>query len=67
MTAQEIDIRKAELRKKVDKLIAIKEELYSGDISMPMSSEEKQLNREISAIFSELNGLVMQKRSLLKS
>jgi predicted RNase H-like nuclease (RuvC/YqgF family) len=63
-----LDKAKSDLLKKVDVLIAKKKKLYSNvDIESPMSSDEKKLDKDIADLFSELNKLVLQKRSLKES
>jgi len=61
------DLNKAknDLLKKVDVLIAKKKKLYSNvDIESPMSADEKKLDKDIADLFSDINKLVLQKRSL---
>jgi len=65
---KDLDKAKSDLLKKVDVLIAKKKKLYSNvDIESPMSSDEKKLDKDIADLFSELNKLVLQKRSLKES
>ena len=64
-TISELDILKNKLIAKVDILIAKKKKLYSNiDISEPMCQNEKDLNNEISNIFSEIQTIIKQKRTL---
>jgi hypothetical protein len=63
----QLDKRKEQLLKKVEPLIAKKKKLYSDvDITTPMSSDEKKLNKEIADIFSEIQSIIRQKRNLKK-
>ena len=62
---KDLDKVKNDLLKKVDVLIAKKKKLYSNvDIESPMSVDEKKLDKDIADIFSQINQLVLQKRSL---
>ena len=64
---KDLDKVKNDLIKKVDVLIAKKKKLYSNvDIESPMSADEKKLNKEIADLFSEIQQLIQQKRSLKK-
>jgi hypothetical protein len=64
---KDLDKVKTDLLKKVDILIAKKKKLYSNvDIESPMSADEKKLDKDIADIFSQINQLVLQKRSLKK-
>ena len=64
---KDLDKVKTDLLKKVDVLIAKKKKLYSNiDIESPMSSDEKQLDKDIQSIFSQIQQLILQKRSLKK-
>lgn len=63
------DLEKASviIRKKLSPLIDKKKKLYSKmDIESPMSPDEKKLNKDIAALFSQLNNLVAQKRNIKK-
>jgi hypothetical protein len=63
--SKDLDKVKNNLLKKVEQLILEKKKLYSNmDISEPMSAKEKQLDQEISEIFSEINKIVTQKRQI---
>lgn len=65
---KDLDKAKNDLLKKVDILIAKKKKLYSNvDIETPMSSDEKKLDKDIADLFSDINKLVLQKRSLKES
>ena len=65
---KDLDKAKNDLLKKVDALIAKKKKLYSDvDIESPMSADEKKLDKEIADLFSDINKLVLQKRSLKES
>ncbi len=62
---KDLDKAKNDLLKKVDVLIAKKKKLYSDvDIASPMSADEKKLDKDIADLFSDINKLVLQKRSL---
>jgi hypothetical protein len=62
---KDLDKVKNDLLKKVDVLVAKKKKLYSDvDIETPMSADEKKLDKEIADLFSDINKLVLQKRSL---
>jgi phosphopantetheine adenylyltransferase len=64
---KDLDKVKTDLLKKVDVLIAKKKKLYSNvDIESPMSADEKQLDKDIQSIFSQIQQLILQKRSLKK-
>jgi hypothetical protein len=64
---KDLDKVKNDLLKKVDVLVAKKKKLYSDvDIESPMSADEKKLDKEIADLFSDINQLVLQKRSLKK-
>jgi hypothetical protein len=64
---KDLDKVKNDLLKKVDVLVAKKKKLYSNvDIESPMSADEKKLDKEIADLFSQINQLVLQKRSLKK-
>jgi hypothetical protein len=62
---KDLDKVKNDLIKKVDVLIAKKKKLYSNmDIESPMSADEKKLDKDIQSIFSQIQQLIQQKRSL---
>jgi len=64
---KDLDKVKSDLLKKAEVLIAKKKKLYSNvDIESPMSVDEKKLDKDIADIFSQINQLVLQKRSLKK-
>jgi hypothetical protein len=64
---KDLDKVKTDLLKKAEVLIAKKKKLYSNvDIESPMSADEKKLDKDIADIFSQINQLVLQKRSLKK-
>jgi hypothetical protein len=64
---KDLDKVKTDLLKKVDVLIAKKKKLYSNvDIESPMSADEKQLDKDIQSIFSQIQQLILQKRSFKK-
>jgi hypothetical protein len=64
---KDLDKVKNDLLKKADVLIAKKKKLYSNiDIESPMSADEKKLNKEIADLFSQIQQLILQKRSLKK-
>jgi len=65
---KDLDKAKNDLLKKVDVLIAKKKKLYSDvDIESPMTADEKKLDKDIADLFSDINKLVLQKRSLKES
>lgn len=67
MTTTQLDTEKRELSEKVDVLVSKKKRLYSNmDIESPMSTEEKELNKEIATIYSSINKIVKQKNQILK-
>jgi len=62
---KDLDKVKSDLLKTAEVLIAKKKKLYSNvDIESPMSTDEKKLDKDIADIFSQINKLVLQKRSL---
>jgi hypothetical protein len=62
---KDLDKVRNDLIKKVDILIAKKKKLYSNvDIESPMSADEKKLNKDIADIFSDIQQLIQQKRSI---
>jgi len=62
---KDLDKVRNDLIKKVDVLIAKKKKLYSNvDIESPMSADEKKLNKDIADIFSQIQQLIQQKRSI---
>jgi hypothetical protein len=64
---KDLDKVKSDLLKKADVLITKKKKLYSNvDIETPMSADEKKLDKEIADLFSEIQQLIQQKRSLKK-
>jgi len=64
---KDLDKVRNDLIKKVDVLIAKKKKLYSNvDIESPMSADEKKLDKDIQSIFSQIQQLIQQKRSLKK-
>jgi hypothetical protein len=63
--AKDLDKVRHDLIKKVDVLIAKKKKLYSNmDIESPMSAEEKQLDKDIQSIFSQIQQIIQQKRKM---
>lgn len=63
-----LETEKRELRAKVGYLVELKNKLYSNvDIETAMSVEEKELTNEIADIFSRLNQIVKEKRTILKN
>ena len=65
MTIAQLDTEKRELLNKVAGLTEKKTRLYSNmDIESPMSADEKDLNKEIAAIFSRVNRIVKEKKNL---
>jgi len=64
---KDLDKVKNDLIKKVEVLIAKKKKLYSNvDMTTPMSPEEKQLDKDIQSIFSQIQQIILKKRSLKK-
>jgi len=64
---KDLDKVRTDLIKKVDVLIAKKKKLYSNvDIESPMSADEKQLDKDIQSIFSQIQSLIQQKRKIQK-
>jgi hypothetical protein len=62
---KDLDKVRNDLIKKVDVLIAKKKKLYSNvDIESPMSADEKKLDKDIQSIFSQIQQLIQQKRTL---
>jgi hypothetical protein len=65
---KDLDKVRHDLIKKVDVLIAKKKKLYSNvDIESPMSADEKQLDKDIQSIFSQIQQIIQQKRTLKES
>lgn len=64
---KDLDKVRFDLIKQVEVLIAKKKELYSNmDIESPMSADEKKLDKDIQSIFSEIQGIIQQKRKISK-
>ena len=62
---KDLDKVKNDLLKQVAVLVAKKKKLYSNmDIESPMSSAEKKLDKDIADLWSQINKLVRQKRSI---
>ena len=62
---KDLDKVRHDLIKKVDVLIAKKKKLYSNvDITTPMSADEKQLDKDIQSLFSQIQSLIQQKRKI---
>jgi hypothetical protein len=62
---KDLDKVKTDLLKKVDVLITKKKKLYSNvDIESPMSADEKQLDKDIQSIFSQIQQIIQQKRKI---
>jgi hypothetical protein len=62
---KDLDKVRHDLIKKVDVLIAKKKKLYSNvDIESPMSADEKQLDKDIQSIFSQIQQIILKKRTL---
>ena len=56
-------MKKDKLLKEVNKLISVKKELYSNmSIEDPVSNHEKELNKKIALIWSEVNFIIRQER-----
>jgi hypothetical protein len=65
---KDLDKVRHDLIKKVDVLIAKKKKLYSNvDIESPMSADEKQLDKDIQSIFSQIQSIIQQKRKIKES
>jgi hypothetical protein len=65
---KDLDKVKNDLLKKVDVLVAKKKKLYSDvDIESPMSADEKQLDKDIQSIFSQIQQIIQQKRKIKES
>ena len=65
---KDLDKVRHDLIKKVDVLIAKKKKLYSNvDIESPMSADEKQLDKDIQSIFSQIQQIIQQKRKIKES
>ena len=65
---KDLDKVKNDLLKKVDVLVAKKKKLYSDvDITTPMSADEKQLDKDIQSIFSQIQQIIQQKRKIKES
>jgi len=65
---KDLDKVRHDLIKKVDVLIAKKKKLYSNiDIESPMSADEKELEKDIQSIFSQIQQIIQQKRKLKES
>ena len=62
---KDLDKVRHDLIKKVDVLISKKKKLYANvDITTPMSADEKQLDKDIQSIFSQIQDLIQQKRKI---
>ena len=62
---KKIDERKNELRKQAHELVALQKQKFGKmDISSPMSNEEKELTKKIAGLYSEINQLIIEKKSL---
>jgi hypothetical protein len=62
---KDLDKVRHDLIKKVDVLITKKKKLYANvDITTPMSADEKQLDKDIQSIFSQIQGIIQQKRKI---
>jgi hypothetical protein len=62
---KDLDKVRHDLIKKVDVLISKKKKLYSNvDITTPMSADEKQLDKDIQSIFSQIQSIIQQKRKI---
>jgi hypothetical protein len=58
--------KKIELLNKVDIFIKKKKLLYSNvDIESPKSQDEKELDKQIADIFSDINCITLQRRKIL--
>jgi tetratricopeptide (TPR) repeat protein len=62
---KDLDKVRHDLIKKVDVLISKKKKLYANvDITTPMSADEKQLDKDIQSIFSQIQSIIQQKRKI---
>jgi hypothetical protein len=62
---KDLDKVRHDLIKKVDVLITKKKKLYANvDITTPISADEKQLDKDIQSIFSQIQGIIQQKRKI---
>jgi hypothetical protein len=62
---KDLDKVRHDLIKKVDVLITKKKKLYANvDITTPMSADEKQLDKDIQSIFSQIQSIIQQKRKI---
>ncbi len=62
---KDLDKVKNDLIKKVEVLIAKKKKLYSNvDMTTPMSADEKQLDKDIQSIFSQIQQIILKRRDL---
>ena len=60
---QELRAEKAALLERAEQLTKRKQELYGTiDITQPMSEDEKQLDKQIAAIFSQIGEIVRKIR-----
>jgi len=67
MKPDELEAKKKELLQQVQPLVEKKKRLYgNAPIDSPMSAEEKQLQEEIAALYSEVNAIIRQRNNLLK-
>ena len=65
---EELRAKKSSLLLKAESLASRKNELFGDiDISQPMSEEEKELNKQIADIFSQINQIVMDIRRANKT
>jgi hypothetical protein len=62
-----LEEKKQTLLKQVSSLVAEKKRLYSNmDITKPMSTKEKELNKKIASIYSNINKVVSEKRRIAR-
>lgn len=62
-----LDNKRQELLIKVEPLVELKKKLYSNvDIESPKSEDEKQLEKQIASIFSEIQSIILEKRKIVK-
>ena len=65
MTIRELDAKRLSLISEADILIAKQKKLYSNmDIESPKSQDEKDLDSQISSLFSQIQEIIRQKRLL---
>ena len=64
-TKEDLTDRKNQLLNQVDEMVKLHKSKYSGiDISQPKSDEEKNSDKQIAALYSQINTIVKQLRKL---